>query len=63
MRNKYAFICSILQLHKKKAIRSTMRKKGRIKGLGEESNTLSDPRDHSRNFAFEKLYKNLRIDS
>jgi hypothetical protein len=27
-----------------------MRKKGKIKGLGEESNILSDPRDHLRNF-------------
>ena len=37
-----------------------MRKKGTIKSLGKESYTLSDPRDHSRNFInflFEKLYK------
>jgi hypothetical protein len=31
----------------------------RNKSLGEESNTMSDPTDHSRNFtiSFEKLYQ------
>ena len=32
------------------AIRDRMRKKGTIKSLGEESYTMSDPRDHPRNF-------------
>jgi len=32
------------------AIRDRMRKKGTIKSLGEESYTLSYPRDHTRNF-------------
>jgi len=34
----------------KTAIRDRLRKKGRIKSLGEELYTLSDPRDHPRNF-------------
>ena len=34
----------------KTAIRDRLRKKGTIKSLGEELYTLSDPRDHSRNF-------------
>jgi len=34
----------------KTAIRDRLRKKGKIKGLGKESYTLSDPRDHLRNF-------------
>jgi hypothetical protein len=32
------------------AIRDRLRKKGIIKRLGEELYTLSDPRDHPRNF-------------
>ena len=39
-----------LQLHKKKAIRDRLRKKGTVQSLGEELYTLSDPRDHPRNF-------------
>ena len=41
------------------AIRDRLRKNGRIKSLGEELYTLSDPRDHPRNFInfFEKPYK------
>ena len=34
----------------KTAIRDRLREKGRIKSLGEELYTLSDPRDHPRNF-------------
>ena len=34
----------------KTAIRDRLRKKGKIKSLGEELYTLSDPRDHPRNF-------------
>ena len=34
----------------KMAIRGRLRKKGTIKGLGKELYTLSDPRDHPRNF-------------
>ena len=34
----------------KTAIRDRLRKKGRIKSLGKESYTLSDLRDHPRNF-------------
>ena len=32
------------------AIRDRLRKKGTIKSLGKELYTLSDPRDHPRNF-------------
>ena len=39
-----------LQLHKNKGIRDRMRKKGTIKSLGEKSYTMSDSRDHPRNF-------------
>ena len=41
------------------AIRDRLRKNGRIKSLGEELYTLSDPRDHPRNSInfFWKLYK------
>ena len=46
------------------AIRDRLRKKGTIKSLGKESYTLSDPRDHPRNFInfFWKTLQNLRID-
>ena len=46
------------------AIRDRLRKKGIIKSLGEELYTLSDPRDHLRNFInfFWKTLQNLRID-
>jgi hypothetical protein len=59
MRNKCAFFSSIPTAPQKQAIGCRMRKKGKIKGLGEESNTFSNPRDHLRNFkiSFEKLYK------
>ena len=45
------------------AIRDRLRKKGTIKSLGKESYTLSDPRDHPRNFInfFWKTLQNLRI--
>ena len=48
----------------KTAIRDRLRKKGRIKSLGKESYTLSDLRDHPRNFInfFWKTLQNLRID-
>ena len=41
----------------KTAIRDRLRKKGRIKSLREELYTLSDPRDHPRNFInfFQKI--------
>ena len=41
------------------AIRDRLRKKGTIKSLGKESYTLSDLRDHPRNFInfFSKFYK------
>ena len=43
---------SILHTYRptKTAIRDRLRKKGIIKSLGEELYTLSDPRDHPRNF-------------
>ena len=46
------------------AIRDRLRKKGRIKSIGEELYTLSDPRDHPRNFInfFWKTLQNLQID-
>ena len=46
------------------AIRDRLRKKGTIKSLGKELYTLSDPRDHPRNFInfFWKTLQNLRID-
>ena len=47
------------------AIRDRLRKNGRIKSLGEELYTLSDLRDHLRNFInffWKTLQKNLRID-
>jgi len=49
----------------KTAIRDRLRKKGRIKILGKESYTLSDLRDHPRNFInfFWTTLQNLRIDS
>ena len=46
-------------------IRNRLRKKGRIKSLGEELYTLSDPRDHPRNFIDffgKQTLQNLRID-
>ena len=45
------------------AIKDRLRKKGTIKRLGMESYTLSDPRDHSRNFInfFENLYKTSEL--
>ena len=48
----------------KTAIRGRLRKKGIIQSLGEELYTLSDPRDHPRNFIhfFWKNLQNLRID-
>jgi len=50
MRSKYAFKSSIPTAKTKTAFRDRLRKKGRIKSLGKESYTLSDPRDHPRNF-------------
>ena len=50
MRSKYAFNSSIPIAPQNKAIRDRMRKKGTVKSLGEESYTLSVPRDHPRNF-------------
>ena len=46
------------------AIRDRMRKKGTVQSLGEELYTLSNPRDHPRNFInfFWKTLQNLRID-
>ena len=46
------------------AFRDRLRKKGTIKSLGKELYTLSDPRDHKRNFInfFWKTLQNLRID-
>ena len=46
------------------AIRDRLRKKDTIKSLGKESYTLSDLRDHPRNFInfFWKTLQNLRID-
>jgi len=46
------------------AIRDRLRKKGTVQSLGEELYTLSDPRDHPRNFInfFWKTLQNLRID-
>ena len=48
----------------KTTIRDRLRKKGTIKGLDKELYTLSDPRDHLRNFInfFWKTLQNLRID-
>ena len=45
------------------AIRDRLRKKDRVKSLGDEFYTLSDPRDHPRNFInfFSKLYKTSRL--
>jgi hypothetical protein len=59
MRNKRAFKSSIPIAPQKQAIRGRMRKKGKIKSLGKESYTMSDPRDYSRNFeiSFENLCK------
>ena len=50
MRSRYAFKSSIPTAAQKIAIRDRLRKKGIIKRLGEELYTLSDPRDHPRNF-------------
>ena len=59
MRSRYTFKSSIPIAPQKIAIRDRLRKKGITKSLGEELCTLSDLRDHSRNFifSFEKLYK------
>ena len=59
MRSKYAFKSSTPTAPQNKAIRDRVGKKGTIKSLGKELYTLSDPRDHPRNFInfFEKLYK------
>ena len=49
----------------KTAIGDRLRKKGKIKSLGEELYTLSDLRDHLRNFInflWKKTLQNLRID-
>ena len=45
------------------AIRDRLRKKGIIKNFGKDLHTLSDPRDHPRNFInfFWKLYKTSRL--
>ena len=50
MRSRYTFKSSIPTAPQKIAIRDRLRKKGIIKSLGKESYTLSDPRDHPRNF-------------
>ena len=61
-----ASLSSILHTYSstKIAIRDRLRKKGIIKSLGEELYTLSDPRDHPRNFInfFWKTLQNLQID-
>jgi len=61
MRNMFAFIPSIPTAPPKRSLRSRMEKERHNKSLGEEYNTLSDLRDHLRNFifCFTKLYKNL----
>jgi len=50
MRSKYAFKSLIPTAPPKTTIRDTVRKKGSIKSLGKELYTLSDLRDHLRNF-------------
>ena len=47
------------------AIRDRLRKEGTINSLGKELYTMSDPRDHPRNFInffWKKTLQNLRID-
>ena len=53
-----------LQHHKKQPLEIGRERKCTIKSLGKESYTLSDPRDHPRNFInfFWKTLQNLRID-
>ena len=65
MRRKNAFKSSVPTAPQNKTIRDMVRKNGKIKSLGKESYTLSDLRDHSRNFInfFWKTLQNLRIDS
>ena len=50
MRSRYAFKSSTPTAPQNKAIRDRVGKKGTIKSLGKELYTLSDSRDHLRNF-------------
>jgi len=50
MRSRYAFKSSIPTAPQKHPLEIGRGRKGTITSLGKESYTLSDPRDHPRNF-------------